>query len=123
MLEGEDHTVEPLNNRHTLGQTILSIIERLFSFRGKNVPPLYRLIGVLESVLYIYRGVLYSECPLSEAPLYYQDCPTFTQRCTLFRVEVPLYTHVHVCGMMYCISALQSLATMKMGSLEFDWRT
>ena len=47
----------------TLGRIILSIIERLSSFRGNNVLPLYRLIGALESVLY-------SECPLSDVPLY-----------------------------------------------------
>ena len=38
----------------TLGRIILSIIERLSSFRGKNVLPLYRLV-----YWPLYRGVLY----------------------------------------------------------------
>ena len=57
-------TVEPLNNGH-IGTDHLSVIERLSSFRGNNVLPLYRLV-----YRKVYRGVLYSECPLSEVPLY-----------------------------------------------------
>ena len=51
----------------TLGRIILSIIERLSSFRGtcKNVLPLHRLVHWP-----LYRGVLCSEHPLSEVPLY-----------------------------------------------------
>ena len=55
----------------TLGQIILSIIERLSSFRGKNVLPLYRLVH--QKVSFIQRCP-YSECPLSEVPLYIYDC-------------------------------------------------
>ena len=55
--------VEPLNNRHI----ILSIIERLSSFRGKNVVPLYRLVHWKVSSI---QRCPYSECPLSEVPLY-----------------------------------------------------
>ena len=43
--------------------SIRGISERLSSFRGK----LYRLVHRKVS---LYRGVLYSECPLSEVPLY-----------------------------------------------------
>ena len=55
----------------TLGRIILSIIEGLSSFRGKNVLPLYRLVHCLYTEVSfiqrcpLYRGVLYSECPLS----------------------------------------------------------
>ena len=39
----------------TLGRMILSIIERLSSFRGENVLPLYRLV---------YCKVSFIQCPL-----------------------------------------------------------
>ena len=49
----------------TLGLIILSIIERLSSFGGKNVLPLYRFCAS-ESVLYTEVSFI----PLSEVPLY-----------------------------------------------------
>ena len=55
----------------TLGRIILSIIERLSSFRGKNVLPLYWLVH--QKVSFIQR------CPLFRV--------SFIQRCPLFRVS------------------------------------
>ena len=52
----------------TLGWIVLSTIERLSSFRGKMY--CHYIIGWCIGKCPLYRGILYSECPLSEVSLY-----------------------------------------------------
>ena len=49
---------------------LLSIMERFSSFRGKNVLPTYIHVVWCIGTCPLYKGVLYSECPLSAVPLY-----------------------------------------------------
>ena len=65
------HTVEPLNvDMHALGPSILSVVERLSSFRGYFV---YRVC----IQWYIWFVLCLEACPLSECPLS-EVCKTVT---------------------------------------------
>ena len=68
------YTVEPLNNGHFGTSNFwhnFTVIERLSSFRGKIVLPWFywdhKICPLKRGQMY---GVLYSECPLREVPLY-----------------------------------------------------
>ena len=63
--------IEPLNNGHIWTDRFVRYRE-LSSFGGKNVLPLYT-VGCCIAKSPSYRGVLHSECPLSEVPLYMTD--------------------------------------------------
>ena len=62
----------------TLGRIILSIIERWFSFRDKKCIAVHVHVGWCIGKCPLYRGVLYSKCPLSEVPLYTHHTTSIT---------------------------------------------
>ena len=91
------YTVEPLNNGH-IGTDHFVHYKEVVLFRRQNA---FTHVGWCIGKCPLYRGVLYSECPLSEVPLHIQRVSCLSgilpegYMCRF--IQVHTYTHVHAC--------------------------